>query len=174
MVVVAIIGILAAVGIPSFKKYQAKSKTTEAKVHLAAMYVAETTFYADFDVYVECLTILGYNHYSEKVNRYYMTGFDDSSVTDCDLSAQQNGANYNCTGGGELSYFRAGKGIGGQIADSYELMGPSTAPYQAVVSPECTEFITGAVGYVGTGGSSAVDSWVINQNKSLTHVMTGY
>ena len=41
MVVVAIIGILSAVAIPNFKKYQAKSKLSEAKVQIAAAYTAE-------------------------------------------------------------------------------------------------------------------------------------
>ena len=34
MIVVAIIGILSSVAIPNFKKYQAKSKTSEAKLQL--------------------------------------------------------------------------------------------------------------------------------------------
>ena len=34
MVVVAIIGLLSAVAIPNFKKYQAKSKISEAKLQL--------------------------------------------------------------------------------------------------------------------------------------------
>ena len=42
MVVVAIIGILSAVAVPNFKKYQAKSKTSEAKMQLAAIFTAET------------------------------------------------------------------------------------------------------------------------------------
>ena len=37
MIVVAIIGILAAIAIPNFLQYQLKSKTTEAKTNLAAM-----------------------------------------------------------------------------------------------------------------------------------------
>ena len=35
MVVVAIIGVLTSVAIPNFKRYQAKSKTSEAKIQLA-------------------------------------------------------------------------------------------------------------------------------------------
>ena len=51
MVVVAIIGILSAVAIPNFQRYQAKSKTSEAKLQLAAIYTAETSFISDFDMY---------------------------------------------------------------------------------------------------------------------------
>jgi len=38
MVVVAIIGVLSAIAVPNFKKYQAKAKKSEAKIQLAAMY----------------------------------------------------------------------------------------------------------------------------------------
>ena len=41
MIVVAIIGVLSAVAVPNFKKYQAKAKSSEAKVQLAAAYTAE-------------------------------------------------------------------------------------------------------------------------------------
>ena len=37
MVVVAIIGVLAAVGVPQYAKFQAKARQSEAKAHLSAM-----------------------------------------------------------------------------------------------------------------------------------------
>ncbi len=46
MVVVAIIGLLSAVAIPNFQKYQARTKTTEGKLQLAAIYAAEASFYS--------------------------------------------------------------------------------------------------------------------------------
>ncbi len=47
MIVVAIIGILAAIAIPNFLKYQAKSRQSEAKSNLGAVFVAETSFYGE-------------------------------------------------------------------------------------------------------------------------------
>lgn len=47
MIVVAIIGILAAVAIPSFLSYQLKSKTSEAKTSLAAVKTASLSFQAE-------------------------------------------------------------------------------------------------------------------------------
>lgn len=49
MVVVAIIGILSAVAIPNFKKFQAKAKQSEARITLAALYVADRAALADFE-----------------------------------------------------------------------------------------------------------------------------
>ena len=61
MIVVAIIGVLSAVAVPNFKKYQAKAKSSEAKVQLAAAYTAEQAFYGDFGLYAACLSYMGYD-----------------------------------------------------------------------------------------------------------------
>jgi type IV pilus assembly protein PilA len=47
MIVVAIIGILAAVAIPAFMKYIKKSKTTEAKEHLKKLADSAKTYYME-------------------------------------------------------------------------------------------------------------------------------
>lgn len=52
MIVVAIIGILAAIAIPNFLTYQLKSKTIEAKTNLAGIKTAQLTFAADRSCYL--------------------------------------------------------------------------------------------------------------------------
>ena len=52
MIVVAIIGILAAIAIPNFLMFQLRSKTGEAKVNLAAIRTAEEGYFAEFGAYV--------------------------------------------------------------------------------------------------------------------------
>ena len=59
MVVVAIIGVLSAIAVPNFKKYQAKAKQSEAKIQLAAMYTTEVGSMADYDSYATCIIVLG-------------------------------------------------------------------------------------------------------------------
>ena len=51
MIVVAIIGILAAIAIPNFLKFQAKSKQSEAKTNLKGIYTAETGFFGENNRY---------------------------------------------------------------------------------------------------------------------------
>ncbi|HEX8042740.1 prepilin-type N-terminal cleavage/methylation domain-containing protein [Candidatus Deferrimicrobium sp.] len=51
MIVVAIIGILAAIAIPNFLKFQAKSKQSEAKTNLGAIYLGETAFFGENNGY---------------------------------------------------------------------------------------------------------------------------
>jgi len=51
MIVVAIIGILAAIAIPNFLRFQAKAKQSEAKVMLSGIYTAETSYFAENNTY---------------------------------------------------------------------------------------------------------------------------
>jgi type IV pilus assembly protein PilA len=52
MIVVAIIGILAAVAIPQFANYQRRSKMSEAPVNLAAIATSEIAYEAEMNVYM--------------------------------------------------------------------------------------------------------------------------
>jgi type IV pilus assembly protein PilA len=52
MIVVAIIGILAAIAIPNYLRFQLRSKTTEVKTNLAAIRACEEGYYAEFAGYV--------------------------------------------------------------------------------------------------------------------------
>jgi type IV pilus assembly protein PilA len=52
MIVVAIIGILAAIAIPNFLRFQLKAKSSEGKTNLAAVRTAEESYYSEFGVYV--------------------------------------------------------------------------------------------------------------------------
>lgn len=52
MIVVAIIGILAAIAIPNFLRFQLKAKSSEGKTNLAAIRTAEESYYSEFGTYV--------------------------------------------------------------------------------------------------------------------------
>src|SRR5512139_2488457 len=53
MIVVAIIGILAAIAIPNFIKFQLRSKAGEGKVNLAAIRTAEESYFAEAGTYMD-------------------------------------------------------------------------------------------------------------------------
>jgi len=55
MVAVAIIGLLAALAIPNYLRFQLHSRTSEAKANLAAIRTAEEGYYAEYGLYVAAL-----------------------------------------------------------------------------------------------------------------------
>jgi type IV pilus assembly protein PilA len=77
MVVVAIIGILAAIAIPNYQKFQAKARQSEAKIALAAVYTAEQSFTTENSSYTTCLNQIGVK--SSGAQQYYSVGFYDAS-----------------------------------------------------------------------------------------------
>ncbi len=59
MVVVVIIGILAAIAVPSYQGFQNKAKSAEAKVQLSAIYTAEKAFQAEWATFTSDLVAIG-------------------------------------------------------------------------------------------------------------------
>ncbi len=92
MVVVAIIGLLSAVAIPNFKKYQARAKTSEAKLQLAAAYTAEQSFFSDYTIFSTCLRYMGFDPSLEAGQRYYTIGFGTTAAV-IDTTAYNGAAN---------------------------------------------------------------------------------
>ncbi|RKH71426.1 type IV pilin protein [Corallococcus aberystwythensis] len=68
MIVVAIIGILAAIAIPNFIRFQAKSKQSEAKTNLKAIFTAQKAYFGEKDKYQVDFTVIGFD--PEAGNRY--------------------------------------------------------------------------------------------------------
>lgn len=60
MIVVAIIGILAAIAIPNFMTYQAKARQSEAKVGLGGIFTTATSYFAENGTYSVAPSGLGY------------------------------------------------------------------------------------------------------------------
>ncbi|PIP88759.1 MAG: pilus assembly protein PilA [Bdellovibrionales bacterium CG22_combo_CG10-13_8_21_14_all_38_13] len=164
MVVVAIIGILSAVAIPNFKQYQAKSKTSEAKLQLAALYSAQLATAADFDTYASCLPYIGYDPSGELANRYYSVGvgvtFAIPAGVNTAFLTPCNAAN----AGTGNAWFPAGRaGFGAAV---------TTAPTGATVNQ--TTFTGGAEGVIRTDGTAGNDRWTVNQNKLIINTLRGF
>ncbi len=77
MVVVVIIGILAAIAIPSYNGFQDRARGSEAKVQLSAIYTAEAAYFAEWNKYEADLSKIGI---SAKPAKYYLAiGFTETS-----------------------------------------------------------------------------------------------
>jgi type IV pilus assembly protein PilA len=183
MVVVAIIGLLSAVAIPNFQKYQARSKTSEAKLQLAAIYTAEQSFYSDYNVYHTCLKYMGYDPSEEKNSRYYTVGFQTGAAMDANAytSAVNSGLTVsecpNSLAGDTTSSFLAGKRVAATLADINYVANTSLGS-QADESTQT--FTAGAAGIVhkkftsSTAGATGSSAMTIDQAKVISIRRNGF
>jgi type IV pilus assembly protein PilA len=96
MIVVAIIGILAAIAIPNFIKFQARSKQSEAKANLKAMFTAEKAFYQEKDRFSSYVGEVGFapernNRYNYSLTVGAATAYDNRSVSAATTSSNAIG-----------------------------------------------------------------------------------
>jgi len=87
MIVVAIIGILAAIAIPNFLRYQAKAKQTEAKSNLGSIYTSQVTYNAETDTYSNAL---GNLDWAASGSTRYTYAIAQSAATSFTVSAKAN------------------------------------------------------------------------------------
>jgi len=159
MVVVAIIGILSAIAVPNFKKYQAKSKQSEAKIQLAAIYSSEVGANSDYDTYATCLTDIGY----EAAPRgYYMVGFSAAAAAPNGIIVARGGA---CASAANII-------PGGLALKADAAAAAIVAGNLASVAPTSTVFTASAAGNIST--AAARDVWTITQTKALNNPTIGY
>jgi type IV pilus assembly protein PilA len=186
MVVVAIIGLLSAVAIPNFKKYQAKAKTSEAKLQLASLYSAETAWVADYDYYAPCLNLMGFDPSGEVSARYYAVGFrttgghtdltNAGAPAACTSANVQAASNAAYTGTNGVHIYPAGKRMSG--------VGAATSPADSgfinlaafTIDTDGTSFVAGAAGKIDKNKitTSDADQWSIDQTKRLRNTLVGY
>jgi type IV pilus assembly protein PilA len=186
MVVVAIIGLLSAVAIPNFKKYQAKAKVSEAKLQLSAAYTAEQSFFSDFNMYSHCLPYMGFDPGVENANRYYAIGF--FTIVAISVSAQASAVNSGLNGtdcpgttavvaggiavvsGPNASWFAAGKGIGASVATAIGFLPASTHGDQATGAN--MTFTLGAGGVIDSSFTAAGTASALTLNQAKVFVMS--
>jgi len=85
MIVVAIIGLLAALAIPNFIRFQARSKQSEVKANLKSLFTAEKSFYQERDTYACNIKSIGFS--PERGNRYrYTVNTTPRADEDCSTS----------------------------------------------------------------------------------------
>lgn len=179
MVVVAIIGLLSAVAIPNFQKYQARAKTSEGKLQLASIYTAQASFFADYNIYATCLRFMGYDPANEASSRYYTTGFNNDAAIDPGpyASAVNSGLNTtdcasNLAATNGSSYFLGGKRLGTALADNTFLANTALGTQDT----STMTYTAGAAGVVHkdfiTNSTSSL--MTINERKVLSNVRNGF
>jgi type IV pilus assembly protein PilA len=199
MIVVAIIGVLAAIAVPQYSKFQAKSRQSEVRLQLGGAYTTEQSFAAENSTYTACLGQVGYNRDGTKF--YYTIGFDSTAIaaTACSPAGDNTGlcSTYQwvyCNGTNTTSGCNAGQ-TPGYIAGSTCATGALTDFFPANISePNTTGGVTSQASLVAAnkittavaqttftiGGAgdilskaTLVDSWTIDNNKQILNVQSG-
>jgi type IV pilus assembly protein PilA len=167
MVVVAIIGVLAAIGIPEYSKFQAKARQSEAKLSLAALFTAEESFRQQFNSFTVDLFNAGFSVQGARLR--YVTGFQPT-VPCTGYPAPGGGAptestsiNYTWSDGSAVNTSSASWALGTQIK-------PTTPGLTSCSNVAFTAVSYGTPATSGIDpGATAGDTWTINQTKLITN-----
>lgn len=172
MVVVAIIGILSAVAVPQFQKFQRKAKQSEARANLAAVYTAQKAFLAESGSYYSNLWVTGYEPEGLMI---YNVGF---------ATAQQSAANlpgYTASPYERDDLFQSSQicsttfagGVGKNCSYEVTYIGLSVgSPFSATVTSSSAFKAFAAINKSILGGS-AHDIWSISHRKELVNNQNG-
>ena len=159
MVVVAIIGILAAMSVGQVQKQIAKARQSEAKTNLAALYAAEKSFQAEWAGYTARFGPIGLSYNGDL---RYNTGFN------ADFAPP----------GGYTGNMGVATSINSMVVCAIAASGCRTINTNGVAptAPAATAVAT-ATTFVAEANASifnaATDVWRIDQDKALTNSTAG-
>lgn len=172
ILVVGIIGVLASVALPNYRNFQARARQSEARLHLAALYTAQTSFFYEQESYTTCIDATTYpRSTSEKL--YYAVGFT-ATDTNCGTGASDcHSINYEpvmpCPAGAfpAGAFYAANLGHGGAPVNDMDFASAITT------SVSKSTFTLGAVGRISGRTGAGFDVWTINQTKLLVNAQSG-
>jgi type IV pilus assembly protein PilA len=153
MIVVAIIGILAAIAIPNFLSYQARSRQAEARTNLGAVFVSEIAYFGENNLYSSFATI-GYT-LAGVTNRYT---YRSPAVLGSAGSSNTQGTDLYHTGAGSNAAGGTNDADGAAVAVSAAAL---------PVNGATAGFTSTASGNVD--GDNTVDHWFVNDIKTITN-----
>jgi type IV pilus assembly protein PilA len=163
MIVVAIIGILSAIAIPNFQKYQAKSRTSEAKIGLSNLFTAEKSWFAEWNFYTKCIRVAGF--LPEGARRFYTIGFSAGLTENSLINGEPTCA---AAGGNAVSHYTGNESYGNE--------GIPTTNTMQVTNSTNNAFTASAIGRVFDANQaiSTFDEWTIDEDRLLNHGRVGY
>ncbi len=167
MIVVAIIGILAAIAIPNFMKFQARSKQGEAKAQLKGFFTTERSFIQEKDRYSENAVEMGYK--PERGNRYAYY-FGANSAADSmqrDKVDQAIAGKASCV---STDQFKFGTGVALYPAYAGTAIGfgsiggsnPQTTSPGGMAGASCPGCEITAVAAGNIDNDTLIDSWIVS------------
>jgi type IV pilus assembly protein PilA len=154
MIVVAIIGILAALAVPNFIKFQARAKQAEAKTSLRAYFTAEKHFYSEADSFTANLGALAFS--PERGNRYsYRSHLAPTAWSARSTASIINAPQYDAV---EVDCFKIGGGCTSQPTRAGTMAAFTVTFDQTATGPSDTGLVTGPNGGYVMEASGTVDN----------------
>jgi type IV pilus assembly protein PilA len=167
MIVVAIIGILAAIAIPNFIRFQARSKQSEAKSNLKSMFTAERSFYQEKDRYSGMVDEIGFA--PERGNRYiYRLGdCTKAEVRDAAAAVRDLTGLDTCIQVDKFKYSTITTNVPAFAPGTAGMPAAAEGVINAATCPTC-DFMGTAAGDIDSE-NVGIDSWVISSvSASIT------
>jgi type IV pilus assembly protein PilA len=153
MIVVAIIGLLAALAIPNFIKFQARSRQSEVKSNLKASYTAQKSFYGDKNMFLDDASIIGFSpEYNNRYGYFFGGGGSQRRNIAGSNATPTVAASVNCA----ANYAGSG-GVIGYDENKYGPSGSSTQVWNSYVGAIYSTRV------VNTGGAAAAAVYGVTQ-----------
>jgi len=167
MIVVAIIGVLAAVAVPNYSRYQAQARQTEAKIMLSAVYTSERSFQAEHNSYSCCIVEIGMDTSAGK--KFYTFGFKTCPTTS---PACGGDGTKSCA---DASWFNTAATCTTAVLANNKVNAsaalPVAADFTAAIGVTQDTFKAGAYGNVSN--KPTIDQWSITDAKLLNNDQNG-
>lgn len=189
MVVVAILGILSAIAIPNYRRYQERTRQSEAKMDLSSGYAAEQTYFAENSSFTQCIVYLLEGNKgsiavisagTSKPHRYYTWGFSgamgspQAAARTCGPSGTSACNNFVYSGsvGVEQCHNQNWHANAwANTSDVFPNYGLASASLAELETISRNEIIIPAMGSISA--EPLIDVWTIDQNKTLVNVQPG-
>lgn len=183
MIVVAIIGVLAVIGTPIYRRVIQKSRQVEAKAILGAIYPLEEGFMAEFGSYGNRLRSIGLESQGSDP-RYIVGQFQGacdkpsgdipSKVSPAGVKLVQERPTYYEPDFSTATKadFAVGRMTFTRCIPGVSLFVNTSAPYAYLMGAEGV--IASGVNRDDPGSDQLVDVWTLNDKKELTNVKAGF
>ena len=179
LIVVAIIGVLSTLGVPTFRRMIQKSKKSEAKVNLGAVFTAESAFQAEYSVFGNNLNRIGFDIDGNPLTMTYRVGFfGTSSCAGATTARPTSGSQVTALNTAFPTYYSSFNASGADAWRGYSQLNSGCVNVAADSAADGTTFIATAQGAVSpsvdkANPGSVIDVWTINNSRTLVNTNDG-
>lgn len=174
LIVVSIIGVLATVGIPTFKKMVQKAKRAEAKTVLAGIFTAESAFQAEYGTYGNRLSKIGFEM-SAGVQSY-TSGFPSATCATNVILPAKGTPPGNYLDSIYSSYYNEATEAHTSLVVAEGSRKPEKCE-EGIVGTDGNTYLATASGVISPSALvtdlAQIDRWTMNQKKELKNTNDG-